>query len=67
MELMQTIHITFFLVWEHENKVILSTYHQFLKYYEDGFEKRIIVYDNPLTEAEAQFASAKFYLKKYYA
>ncbi|KAH0734304.1 hypothetical protein KY285_010011 [Solanum tuberosum] len=34
-------------------------------YYEDGVAKRIIVDDNPFTEAEAHFAEAKFYLKKY--
>ncbi|KAH0636782.1 hypothetical protein KY285_036491 [Solanum tuberosum] len=51
--------------WVHENKVIPSTYHQCLKYYEDGVAKRIIVDDNPFTEAEAHFADAKFYLKKY--
>ncbi|KAH0746046.1 hypothetical protein KY285_007703 [Solanum tuberosum] len=52
-------------LWVHENKVIPSTYHQCLKCYEDGVVKRIIVDDNPFTEAEAHFADAKFYLKKY--
>ncbi|KAH0685749.1 hypothetical protein KY285_019065 [Solanum tuberosum] len=51
--------------WVHENKVIPSTYHQFLKYYEDGVAKRIIADDNPFIEAEAHFVDAKFYLKKY--
>ncbi|KAH0636032.1 hypothetical protein KY290_036427 [Solanum tuberosum] len=51
--------------WVHENKVIPSTYHQCLKYYEDGVAKSIIADDNPFTEAEAHFADAKFYLKKY--
>ncbi|KAL3365308.1 hypothetical protein AABB24_010450 [Solanum stoloniferum] len=51
--------------WVHENKVIPSTYHQFLKYYEDGVAKKIIADNNPFTEAEAHFADAKFYLKKY--
>ncbi|KAH0665732.1 hypothetical protein KY285_026938 [Solanum tuberosum] len=51
--------------WVHENKVISSTYHQCLKYYEDGVAKSIIADDNPFTEAEAHFADAKFYLKKY--
>ncbi|KAH0748120.1 hypothetical protein KY290_027352 [Solanum tuberosum] len=51
--------------WVHENKVISSTYHQFLKYYEDGVAKKIIADNNPFTEAEAHFADAKFYLKKY--
>ncbi|KAH0746439.1 hypothetical protein KY285_008096 [Solanum tuberosum] len=36
-----------------------------LHYYEDGVAKRIIADDNPFTEAEAHFADAKFYLKKY--
>ncbi|KAH0725007.1 hypothetical protein KY284_000872 [Solanum tuberosum] len=49
----------------HENKVIPSTYHQCLKYYEDGVAKKIIVDNNPFTEAEAHFADTKFYLKKY--
>ncbi|KAH0756363.1 hypothetical protein KY290_026633 [Solanum tuberosum] len=51
--------------WVHENKVIPSTYHQCLKYYENGVAKRIIADDNPFNEAEAHFADAKFYLKKY--
>lgn len=51
--------------WVHENKVIPSTYHQFLKYYEDGVAKKIIADNNPFTEAEAHFADAKFYLKEY--
>ncbi|KAH0706162.1 hypothetical protein KY285_010682 [Solanum tuberosum] len=51
--------------WVHENKVIPSTYHQCLKYYEDGVAKRNIADDNPFTEAEAHFVDAKFYLKKY--
>ncbi|KAH0657785.1 hypothetical protein KY289_026533 [Solanum tuberosum] len=51
--------------WVHENKVIPSTYHQFLKYYEDGLAKKIIADNNPFTEAEALFVDAKFYLKKY--
>uniref|UniRef100_M1DD60 Gag-pol polyprotein n=1 Tax=Solanum tuberosum TaxID=4113 RepID=M1DD60_SOLTU len=36
-----------------------------LHYYEDGVAKSIIADDNPFTEAEAHFADAKFYLKKY--
>ncbi|KAH0665037.1 hypothetical protein KY285_026243 [Solanum tuberosum] len=51
--------------WVYENKVIPFTYHQFLKYYEDGVAKKIIADNNPFTEAEAHFADAKFYLKKY--
>ncbi|XP_060190648.1 uncharacterized protein LOC132619910 [Lycium barbarum] len=53
--------------WVHENKVIPFTYHQCLKYHEDGVEKKIMADDNPFTEAEAHFADAKFYLKKYAA
>ncbi|KAH0776104.1 hypothetical protein KY290_007515 [Solanum tuberosum] len=51
--------------WVHENKVSPSTYHQCLKYHEDGVAKRVIADDNPFTKAEAHFADAKFYLKKY--
>ncbi|XP_075101682.1 uncharacterized protein LOC142177114 [Nicotiana tabacum] len=51
--------------WLHENKVVSSTYHQFLKYCEGGVEKKIIADDNPFTEAESYFADAKFYLKNY--
>ncbi|KAH0781203.1 hypothetical protein KY290_000801 [Solanum tuberosum] len=51
--------------WVHENKVIPSTYHQCLKYYEYGVAKKIIADNNPFTEAEAHFVDAKFYLKKY--
>ena len=51
--------------WVHENKVVPSTYHQFLKYCENGVAKRITADDNPFTEVEAHFADVKFYLKKY--
>ena len=47
--------------------MIQSTYHQCLKYYEDGVAKRIIADDNPFTEAKVHFVDAKFYLKKYFA
>ncbi|XP_060202223.1 uncharacterized protein LOC132630681 [Lycium barbarum] len=50
--------------WVHEKKVIPSTYHQCLKYHEDGVEKKIMADDNPFIEAKAHFANAKFYLKK---
>ena len=50
--------------WVYENKVILSTYHQCLKYFENGVSKRIIADDKPFTEPEANFADAMFYLKK---
>ncbi|XP_070057292.1 uncharacterized protein [Nicotiana tomentosiformis] len=49
--------------WIHENKVVPSTYHQCLKYYEGEVEKKIIADDKPFTEAESHFADAKFYLK----
>ncbi|XP_070039293.1 uncharacterized protein [Nicotiana tomentosiformis] len=49
--------------WIHENKVAPSTYHQCLKYYEGEVEKKIIVDDEPFTEAESHFVDAKFYLK----
>ncbi|XP_075103045.1 uncharacterized protein LOC142177647 [Nicotiana tabacum] len=51
--------------WIHKNKVVLSTYHQCLKYCEDGVEKKIVADDNPFTEAESYFADAKFDLKNY--
>ena len=46
--------------WVHENKVIPSTYHQCLKYYENGVAKRIIANDNPFTEDEAHFGVKSF-------
>ncbi|XP_070056284.1 uncharacterized protein [Nicotiana tomentosiformis] len=49
--------------WIHENKVVLSTYHQWLKYYEGEVEKKIIADDEPFTEAKSHFADAKLYLK----
>ncbi|XP_070018032.1 uncharacterized protein [Nicotiana sylvestris] len=49
--------------WIHENKVVPSTYHQCLKYYEGEVEKKIVADDEPFTEAESHFADAKFYLK----
>ncbi|XP_070005718.1 uncharacterized protein [Nicotiana sylvestris] len=51
--------------WIHENKVVSSTYHQCLKYSEDGAEKKIVADDKPFTEAESYFADVKFYLKNY--
>ncbi|XP_070032500.1 uncharacterized protein [Nicotiana tomentosiformis] len=51
--------------WIHENNVISFTYHQCLKYWEDGVEKEIVVDGKPFTEAESYFANAKFYLKNY--
>ena len=49
--------------WIHENKVVPSTYHQYLKYYEGEVEKTVVADDEPFTEAESHFANAKFYLK----
>ncbi|XP_070040883.1 uncharacterized protein [Nicotiana tomentosiformis] len=49
--------------WIYENKVVPSTYHQCLKYYEGEIEKKIVADDEPFTEAESHFADAKFYLK----
>ncbi|XP_016501455.2 uncharacterized protein LOC107819815 [Nicotiana tabacum] len=51
--------------WIYENKVVSSTYHQCLKYCEDGVEKKIVADDKPFIEAESYFADAKFYLKNY--
>ncbi|XP_070049155.1 uncharacterized protein [Nicotiana tomentosiformis] len=51
--------------WIHENKVVPSTYHQCLKYYEGEIEKKIIVDDEPFTEAESHFVDVKFYSKNY--
>ncbi|XP_070046882.1 uncharacterized protein [Nicotiana tomentosiformis] len=49
--------------WIHENKVVPSTYHQYLKYYEGEVEKKIVADDEPFTDAESHFTDAKFYLK----
>ncbi|XP_070020741.1 uncharacterized protein [Nicotiana sylvestris] len=50
--------------WIYENKVVSSTYHQCLKYYEGEVEKKIVATNDELfTEAESHFAKAKFYLK----
>ncbi|XP_070039165.1 uncharacterized protein [Nicotiana tomentosiformis] len=49
--------------WIHENKVVPSTYHQCLKYYEGEVKKKIVVDDEPFTEAESHCVNAKFYLK----
>ncbi|XP_070026125.1 uncharacterized protein [Nicotiana sylvestris] len=49
--------------WIHKNKVVSSTYHQYLKYYEGEVEKKIVANDEPFTEAESHFVDAKFYLK----
>ncbi|KAH0641954.1 hypothetical protein KY289_032928 [Solanum tuberosum] len=37
----------------------------YLKYLEDGIERKIVADDNPFTEVERHFADAKFYLKSY--
>ncbi|XP_070039747.1 uncharacterized protein [Nicotiana tomentosiformis] len=49
--------------WIYENKVVPSTYHQCLKYYEGEVEKKIVANDKPFIEVESHFADAKFYLK----
>ncbi|XP_070055284.1 uncharacterized protein [Nicotiana tomentosiformis] len=49
--------------WIHENKVVPSTYHQCLKYYEGEVKKKIVANDKPFTEDESHFVDAKFYLK----
>ncbi|XP_070022285.1 uncharacterized protein [Nicotiana sylvestris] len=49
--------------WIHENKVVPSTYHQYLKYYEGEVEKKIVADNEPFTEAASHFVDAKFYLK----
>ncbi|XP_070057676.1 uncharacterized protein [Nicotiana tomentosiformis] len=49
--------------WIQENKVVPSTYHQCLKHYEGEVKKKIVVDDEPFTDAESHFANAKFYLK----
>ncbi|XP_070029780.1 uncharacterized protein [Nicotiana sylvestris] len=51
--------------WVHENKVVPSTYHQCLKYYEGKVEKTIVADDEPFTEPESHFADTKFYLKNH--
>ena len=49
--------------WLHEYGVVLSTYHQCLKYFQDGQVKKIVADDKPFTVAESHFADAKFYLE----
>ncbi|XP_015170846.1 uncharacterized protein [Solanum tuberosum] len=51
--------------WIHENRIVSSFYYQYLKYLEDGIERKIVADDNPFTEVETHFADAKFYLKSY--
>ncbi|XP_075674961.1 uncharacterized protein LOC142644177 [Castanea sativa] len=49
--------------WFHEYGVVPSTYHQCLKYFQDGQVKKIVADDKPFTVAESHFADAKFYLE----
>ena len=49
--------------WLHEYGVVPSTYHQCLKYFQDGQVKKIVVDHKPFTVAESHFADAKFYLE----
>ena len=49
--------------WLHEYSVVPSTYHQCLKYFQDGQVKKIVADDKPFTVAESQFADEKFYLE----
>ena len=49
--------------WLHEYGVMSSTYHQCLKYFQDGQVKKIVANHKPFTVAESHFADAKFYLE----
>ena len=49
--------------WLHEYGVVPSTYHQSLKYFQDGQVKKIVANDKPFTIAEIHFTEAKFYLE----
>ena len=49
--------------WLHEYGVVPSTYHQCLKYFQDGQVKKIVVDHKPFTIAESHFVDAKFYLE----
>ena len=49
--------------WLHEYGVVPSTYHQCLKYFQDGQVKKIVVDHKPFTAAESHFVDAKFYLE----
>ena len=40
-----------------------STYHQYLKYFQDGQVKKIVADHKPFTIAESHFGNAKFYLE----
>ena len=49
--------------WLHEYGVVPSTYHQSLKYFQDGQVKKIVADDKPFTVVEIHFTEAKFYLE----
>ncbi|KAH0685550.1 hypothetical protein KY285_016092 [Solanum tuberosum] len=51
--------------WVNENRIVLSSYYQCLKYLEGRIERKIVADDNPFIEVETHFADAKFYLKGY--
>jgi len=51
--------------WVYKNKILLSSYNQYLKYIEDGVERKVVSSDKPFTEAESHFIDVKFYLKNY--
>jgi hypothetical protein len=42
---------------------VLSMYHQFFKYFQDGQIKKVMADDKPFTKAESFFTDAKFYLE----
>ena len=48
--------------WLHEYGVVPSTYHQCLKYFQDGQVKKIVADHKPFTTAESHFVDAKFLL-----
>ena len=46
--------------WLHEYGVVPSTYHQSLKYFQDGQVKKIVVDDKPFTVVEIHFTEENF-------
>ena len=49
--------------WLHKYGVVPSTYHQCLKYFQDGQVKKIVADHKPFSVAESHFVDAKFYLE----
>ncbi|KAL0363832.1 UNVERIFIED_CONTAM: hypothetical protein Sangu_0480800 [Sesamum angustifolium] len=43
--------------------VVPSTWHQYFKYYRNGIVKKVLSDNKPFTEAESQFADAKYYIE----